>query len=185
MKITNELIASLKPCSDRHNNYLVHYKNKSHTPRQFMGLRNITHSDKLWVTLRLLPVDKLSLVAADIAETVLHIFEEKYPNDKRPRLAIEAARNTEMSLEDKRKAANAADVAADAAADAAVRAAEAAHAARAAHAAVRAADAARAAAYAAADAAHAVRAAAYAAPNKLVQEKLIRTIILKYMKGLK
>ena len=136
MIITNELIASLKPCSDRHNNYLVHYKNKSHTPRQFMGLRNITHSDKLWVTLRLLPVDKLSLVAADIAETVLHIFEEKYPNDKRPRLAIEAARNTEMSLEDKREAANAAYAAAYVAAYAT-------HAAvRATHAAVRAADAA-------------------------------------------
>jgi len=32
------------------------------------------------------------LLAADFAEHVLHFFEEKYPNDKRPCLAIEAAR---------------------------------------------------------------------------------------------
>lgn len=35
---------------------------------------------------------KLILFAADCAESVLHLFEEKYPEDKRPRLAIEAAR---------------------------------------------------------------------------------------------
>jgi hypothetical protein len=32
------------------------------------------------------------LLAADFAEHVLHIFEEKYPDDDRPRKAIEATR---------------------------------------------------------------------------------------------
>jgi hypothetical protein len=32
------------------------------------------------------------LLAADFAEHVLHFYEEKYPKDKRPRLAIEATR---------------------------------------------------------------------------------------------
>ena len=32
-------------------------------------------------------------IAADFAESVLHIFEDKYPEDKRPRLAIQAARD--------------------------------------------------------------------------------------------
>jgi hypothetical protein len=32
-------------------------------------------------------------IAADFAESVLHIYEKKYPNDKRPRLAIQAARD--------------------------------------------------------------------------------------------
>ena len=36
---------------------------------------------------------KLTLpILADVAESVLYIFEEKYPEDKRPRLAIEACR---------------------------------------------------------------------------------------------
>ena len=34
----------------------------------------------------------LPLIAADFAESVLHIFEEKFPEDDRPRKAIEAAR---------------------------------------------------------------------------------------------
>mgnify|MGYP001316261842 CR=1 FL=1 len=34
----------------------------------------------------------MRLMAADFAETVLPIFEKKYPNDDRPRKAIEAAR---------------------------------------------------------------------------------------------
>ena len=34
----------------------------------------------------------LALWAADCAEHTLHLFEEKYPNDKRPRFALEALR---------------------------------------------------------------------------------------------
>ena len=32
-------------------------------------------------------------IAADFAESVLHIYENKYPNDNRPRLSIQAARD--------------------------------------------------------------------------------------------
>ena len=35
----------------------------------------------------------MRLMAADFAEAVLPIFEKKYPDDKRPRLAIKAARD--------------------------------------------------------------------------------------------
>ena len=50
------------------------------------------------------------LFAADCAEHVLHIFEAVYPNDKRPREAIEAARKYargEISAEELRVYANA------------------------------------------------------------------------------
>ena len=107
-------------------------------------------SDVIWA-LRAVHQDISSvipLIAADFAESVLHIFEGKFPSDDRPRKAIEAARGR-----DKRKAAEAASAA---------HAADAADAAHAAHAAD-AADAARAAAYAARAAAKAARAAAYAA----------------------
>ncbi len=90
--ISNKTIKNLKPCSDRFNNYLKYYKDKTHTYAQFLGLKNITHDDKLWVTLRLIPEDKLRFLAADIAELVLYAYEREYPNDFIPRKAIEAAR---------------------------------------------------------------------------------------------
>ena len=60
------------------------------------------------------------LFAVLCAESVLHLFEEKYPNDDRPRNAIEAARNyigtNEYDAANAANAANAADAAAYAAA---------------------------------------------------------------------
>jgi hypothetical protein len=107
--ITLETIKALKPCKDRLDNYVKHYSEKSFTHGQFMGLKNITPEDKIWAALRLMPQAKLRFAAADIAESVLDIYEAKYPNDNRPRLAIEAARNG--SADDARAAAAAHDVA--------------------------------------------------------------------------
>lgn len=48
---------------------------------------------------------------ADVAESVLHIFEERYPNNKRPRQAIDGIRKFkrgEITLEELRKLADAA-----------------------------------------------------------------------------
>ncbi len=99
MKITNALVASLLPCTNRYSNYLKFYDNKTHTLGQFMGLKNISHEDKLWVCLRLMPKPNLRFCAADIAELVLPIFESVYPNDPRPRLAIEAARDEVLNYD--------------------------------------------------------------------------------------
>jgi len=57
----------------------------------------------------------IAMWAADCAEHVLHLFEEKYPEDKRPREAIEAGRawiRGETRVGDIRKAAIAAHAAA-------------------------------------------------------------------------
>jgi hypothetical protein len=170
--ITLETIKALKPCKDRLDNYVKHYSERSFTHGQFMGLKNITPEDKIWVALRLIPQAKLRFAAADIAESVLDIYEAKYPNDNRPRLAIEAARN------------GSADAAR--AAYAAAYAAYAAHDAHDAHAAAHAAayDAAHAAyaAYAAHAAYAAYDAAARACGAKPNHEKVIRKIILRYWK---
>ena len=100
-----------------------------------------------------IPAQSWALWAADCAERVLPIFEAKYPNDNRPRLAIEAARGVDGDAAYAAAAYAAAYAAYAAAADAAARAA---------------ADAADAAAYAAyaayaADAAYAAYAADAAA----------------------
>ena len=63
----------------------------------------------------------LRLLACDYAEHVLHIFEDKYPDDNRPRHAIETARlyavgqATKEDIEKARSAAYAAYTAGDAA----------------------------------------------------------------------
>lgn len=169
-KITKAKIAKLKPCEDRFDNYLKFYGEKDFTAKQFMGLRNISHSDKVWVSLRLMDKAKLRFVAADIAELVLPIFEKQYPNDNRPRLAIESARNgTKKEARKAVAAAYASASAADATYSATYSAAYAADA----------------AAYAAsADATYSAAYAAAAADyvgNKRVIEKKIRTIILRYL----
>jgi hypothetical protein len=60
---------------------------------------------------------RLMLKAADVAESVLPFFEKKYPRDKRPRKAIEAARawargKITLGMTDVRKLALAAHAAA-------------------------------------------------------------------------
>jgi hypothetical protein len=118
-----------------------------------------------WLIVRLLDRHDKVRYAIFAAEQVLHFFEGKHPDDKRPRQAIEAARRYLETPCDAADAAYAAYATAYAAyvADAAYAARAAADAAYAADAAARAAAYAAYAAYAAADAAYAAYAAADAA----------------------
>jgi hypothetical protein len=69
---------------------------------------------------RYLSAQDMRLFAADCAEHVLHMFEERYPSDDRPRKAIEAARAyARGEMADAAEAAYAAADAAEAAAAAA------------------------------------------------------------------
>jgi hypothetical protein len=186
--ITKDYLKNLSPCEDRYKHYLKHYKDFEGTLEEFLDLPELTHEDKIWVFVRSLDKDKLRLVAADFAERVLHIFENKYPNDDRPRKAIEAARRNDKDAADATYAARAAAYA-DAAAVNAVYAAYAAYAdaadvdayaavsaARAAANAARAAD-----AYAAVSAARAAaRAAAYAADAREAEEMAQLQIMKRY-----
>jgi hypothetical protein len=173
MKITMKLIESLNPCEGSLKNAKIYYSDrKSVTYAQFLGLKNIPQSDKVWVSFKLMDKNLIRFAAADIAELSLHVYESKYPNDNRPRAAIEAARAIPLD----KKATDAADAAADAARAAAYAGTP--RAAYAARAAAYAAYAAR-AAYAADDAA---RAAAHAdAAAHVRMEKQIKTILLKYL----
>jgi hypothetical protein len=112
----------------------------------------------IWYLQRKLSNTEKIRLAIYSANSVLHIYEEQYPEDKRPREAIKAVRKylKESPLKNKKAAAHAADAAAHAA-DAAAHAA--------AHAADAAADAATYAAYAAADAATYAADAAHAAAD--------------------
>jgi len=181
MLINKEYLKSLSPCEDRYKHYLTHYKDFEGMLEAFLDLPELIYTDKVWVFVRSIDKDKLRLVAADFAERVLHIYESKYPNDDRPRKAIEAARRGDKDADS--AVSDAADDAyavayAVAVSDAAYAAAYAA-AAAAAHAAYAAV---YAAAYAAAAAAAAAYAAVYAA-RKEEEEQAQIEIMKKYAKG--
>jgi hypothetical protein len=179
MLITKDYLKSLCPCEGRYKHYLKHYSDWQGTLEEFLDLSELTHDDKKWVFVRSIEKDRLRLVAADFAERVLHIYESKYPNDDRPRKAIEAARSGDKNAAADADAADAAAAAAYAAAAAAYAYAAAA-AADAADAAAAAADAAAAAAYAAAAAAYAAAYAAAAAYARKKEEQSQIEIMKRY-----
>jgi hypothetical protein len=119
MIIDTAIIISLNPCGDRLSNYLEHYANFSGSMSDFVDLDKISDTDKKWVIVRVFDKKQRVRWAALCAQSVLHIFESKYPDDKRPREAVEfllSGVDDEEKLNIfRRAAANAADAAADAA----------------------------------------------------------------------
>ena len=157
-KITQDWIGKESPCNEA----LQLWDRKVDDPLKI--LKWLIKIKKLgwanWLIVRIMTYKDYVSYAVFAAEQVIDIYEKKYPEDKRPRQAIEAARKC---IDNPTKENNAADAAVYAvvyaAAYAAYAAAHAAAAYAAAYAANAAAYAANAAAYAAA---HAANAAAYA-----------------------
>ena len=85
------------PCKDGWEK-LLNYLNKTQSDDEVLELRTILESngldDTIWAFRAVDDKDKeIILFAADFAELVLPIYEKHYPDDKRPRLAIQAARD--------------------------------------------------------------------------------------------
>ncbi len=91
MIINTETIKKLNPCKSRFDNYLEHYNDFNGTLEDFILLENISYSDKVWVFVRLATHMQNVTWSLLCATKVLSIFEEKHPEDKRPRQALEAA----------------------------------------------------------------------------------------------
>ena len=110
MKISTEIIKKLNPCTERFNNYLKHYEDFSGTLQEFLNLDKITYDDKVWVFTKITTKKQIIKWGILCAESVLHIFEKEYPYDKRPFLALQAAKNylINPSEENKKTAADAA-----------------------------------------------------------------------------
>ena len=98
---TMHLLKQAKACKGGYTK-LAHHLGVGWDKNQPIPLTKVLDSnglaDALWCLRAVLPAetvnrDKLSrLLAGDYAEHVLPLWEDKYPNDKRPRQAIEAAR---------------------------------------------------------------------------------------------
>jgi hypothetical protein len=87
--VNTAIILKLRMNEDTKANYLKHYETFSGTMDQFLSLDKITYDDKIRVASRLMTKEQCAKAAIKIAESVLHIYEKRFPNDDRPRKALE------------------------------------------------------------------------------------------------
>jgi len=101
LQTTLNIIRAAKPCADGWAKLLKSFPSDidHDTPISFAHiLESNGLSDAIWVLRCVTPSQEKErdkearLFACDCAESVLHIFEVKYPDDKRPRECIEVAR---------------------------------------------------------------------------------------------
>jgi hypothetical protein len=97
MNTTLKAIKKHVPCTDGWHNLLKHL-GKTEADNEPLSILTILESngidDALWALRAVEGKDReIRLMAADFAESVLHIFEAKYPTDDRPRKAIQATRD--------------------------------------------------------------------------------------------
>jgi hypothetical protein len=119
MTTTLNKIKAHSPCKDGWNK-LLNYLGKTQADNEPLSIATIIQSngikDAVWALRAVEGKDKeIRLFAADCAELVLHIFENRYPNDDCPRKAIQAARDYANGVIDKYELAAARDAAWDAA----------------------------------------------------------------------
>ena len=121
-EITIEQVLSWKPCGDHSREELLKISGgrTSLTPLEILAL-DIPVDHRFWVLLReeIIPEKELHLLACEFAVAVLPIWEKAYPEDKRPRQAIEAKRKWVAGEIDDDELAGAGDAARAAAWDAA------------------------------------------------------------------
>ena len=115
MKITQQQLKDWSACTDGYKWACGILKDKPMEVKKFL---KITADHRLdwanWVIVRVMTYDQYVNYAVYAAEQVIDIYEKKYPDDKRPRLAIEAAKNC-IGLKGTARAARAAGAAARAA----------------------------------------------------------------------
>lgn len=65
IKVNTDVIYDLKPCSDRLDNWLLHYSEFNGDIVKFLKLKKITYNDKIWVAVRLIPLEMKVIFAID------------------------------------------------------------------------------------------------------------------------
>jgi len=66
-QINTEIIKSLKPCANRYKVWLENYVDFDGSLLDFLELDKISAKDKIWVAVRVMPIDLIELFAVDCA----------------------------------------------------------------------------------------------------------------------
>ena len=126
MKITKKFLKEKNACRSGYEWWVSNCEGLSNQD-QIKKLAEHRNDWANWLLVRVLPYKQRVMYAVFAAEQVIDIYEKKYPDNKKPRLAIEAAKKCieDPSVKNKKSAAYSADAAAYSAADAADAAADA------------------------------------------------------------
>ena len=73
--INKEVIKLLNPCANRYENYLENYSEFNGNQDDFFELTEISHNDKLWVILRLMPRELVEVFAIDCAVSAYNVAD--------------------------------------------------------------------------------------------------------------
>ena len=93
MKITQQKLKDWSACTDGYKWARGILKDKPMEVKEFLKITADYRLDWAnWVICRVFDKPNKVRYAIFAAEQVIHLFEKKYPNDKRPRKAIEAAK---------------------------------------------------------------------------------------------
>ena len=113
MKITTEWLAENNACQDGYNWFAKQGKDFEPIPLLNLLIEKNQLDWANWLIVRVMEYSQYVSYAVYAAELVIDIFEKKYPNDKRPREAIEAAKRCieNPSKENKKTADRAASAA--------------------------------------------------------------------------
>lgn len=101
--INSEYIRTLNPCEEGIENFETQYPNFEGTIVDILKLDNVPFDDKVWLATKVVDLKTLQLWSVECAESVLHIYEKEFPNDKRVRECLEVTRkviNGELPVED-------------------------------------------------------------------------------------
>lgn len=95
MRINKQILENLKPCENRWKNYLSHYESFDGDFDDFIDFEHVSYDDKIWVSKKVLSKNQLFHFAILCADSVLYIFETKYPNDSRVKDCLEFLKTIE------------------------------------------------------------------------------------------
>lgn len=83
MKINKEVIKGFNACESGYQNFITKYPNFNGSFLEILELENVPYRDKIWLARRVLNKNQLVHFGLLCAESVLNIFEDEYPLDKR------------------------------------------------------------------------------------------------------
>ena len=92
MDITSKQIKSLKPCKEGLKWYLKNAKHITDLEELLISINAYDPGWSRWLFTELMDKNQCIQIAIFAADQVLYIFEAQYPDDDRPRRAIEATK---------------------------------------------------------------------------------------------
>jgi hypothetical protein len=91
-KINAIFIRTFSPCDRAIIEFEKNYPDFNGSLSDLLLLDKVTYDDKVWLSVKVAPLKVLQLWSVECAESVLHIYENEFPNDSRVRDCLAVTR---------------------------------------------------------------------------------------------